>query len=68
MKYILRKIETVTDVNFYEVELTEEQAKLYLENEDEFWNIYADTVEENFEHVGDNVGDPKDEYELKEES
>ena len=34
---ILRKIETVTDTRYYEVELTPEQEKLWNSNQDEFW-------------------------------
>lgn len=67
MKYILRKIETVTDINFYELELTAEQAALYKENETEFWSKYGNEVESNLVLIDDKVGDPDNEYELIEE-
>jgi len=67
MAYILRKIETVTDINFYEVELTEEQAALYIEYEEKFWEKYGNEVEGNMNLVNDKVGDPDNEYELIEE-
>jgi len=67
MAYILRKIETVTDINFYEVELTEEQAALYKESEEKFWEKFGNEVEDNMNLVGDKVGDPDNEYELIEE-
>ena len=67
MAYILSKIETVTDINYYEVELTEEQAALYKENEEKFWDKFGNEVEGNMTLVNDEVGDPDNEYELIEE-
>jgi len=63
----IRKIETVTDINFYEAELNEEQLQLYKENEEAFWEKYGDEIEDNFELTGDKVGDPDNQYELIEE-
>lgn len=67
MKYILRKIETVTDINFYEMELTAEQVELYKKNETEFWSKFCNEIESNMVLVDDKVGDPTNEYELIEE-
>jgi predicted nucleotidyltransferase len=63
----IRKTETVTDINFYEAELNQEQLELYKENEEAFWEKYGDEIESNFELTGDNVGDPDNQYELIEE-
>ena len=63
----IRKIETVTDINFYEAELNQEQLQLYKENEEAFWEKYGDEIEDNFELTGDKVGDPDNQYELIEE-
>ena len=67
MAYKLRKIETVTDIHFYEVELTEEQVALCKENEEKFWVNYGLELEGIMVQVGDEVGDPDTEYELIEE-
>ena len=61
----LRKYETVTDINVYEVELTEEQLNHYNEDEDAFWDEYGDELDWEFEY--DKVGDPDTEFELIEE-
>ena len=61
------KIETVTDINFYEADLNQEQLQLYKENEEAFWEKYGDEIEDNFELTGDKVGDPNNQYELIEE-
>ena len=63
----IRKIETVTDINFYEADLNQEQLQLYKENEEAFWEKYGDEIEGNFELTGDKVGDPNNQYELIEE-
>ena len=63
----IRKIETVTDINFYEAELNQKQLQLYKENEEAFWEKYGDEIEDNFELTGDKVGDPDNQYELIEE-
>ncbi len=59
----LRKYETVTDVNVYEVNLTDEQLKVYQEDEDRFWNEIADDLDWEFSY--DKVGDPELEFELR---
>lgn len=59
----LRKYETVTDVNVYEVDLTDEQLKIYQEDEDRFWNEIADDLDWEFSY--DKVGDPELEFELR---
>lgn len=61
----LRKYETVTDMNVYEVELTEEQLKIYHEDEDRFYDEIADGLDWDFAY--DKVGDPDTEFELVEE-
>ena len=58
----LRKYETVTDINVYEVELTEEQLKTYQEDEDRFFDEYGDELDWEFSY--DKVGDPDSEYQL----
>lgn len=59
----LRKYETVTDVNVYEVNLTDEQLKVYQEDEDRFWNEIADDLDWEFSY--DKAGDPELEFELR---
>ena len=59
----LRKYETVTDINVYEVELTEEQLKIYQEDEDRFFDEIAHELDWEFAY--DKVGDPDTEYELR---
>jgi len=59
----LRKYETVTDVNVYEVDLTDEQLKIYQEDEDRFWNEIADDLDWEFSY--DKAGDPELEFELR---
>jgi len=59
----LRKYETVTDVNVYEVDLTDEQLKIYQEDEDKFWNEIADDLDWEFSY--DKAGDPELEFELR---
>ncbi len=61
----LRKYETVTDINVYEVELTDEQLNVYNEDEDRFWDEIADELDWEFAY--DNVGDPDNEFELIED-
>lgn len=63
----LRKTETVKDIFYYEVELTSEQLALFKENEDAFWEKYADEMEDNWEQTGDDAGTPECDYELIEE-
>jgi hypothetical protein len=58
----LRKYETVTDINVYEVELTEEQLKTYQEDEERFFDEYGDELDWEFSY--DKVGDPDNEYQL----
>lgn len=60
----IRKYETVTDINVYEVELTEEQLKIYQEDIDLFVDEIA--YELDWDFVYDKVGDPDLEYELRE--
>lgn len=60
----IRKYETVTDINVYEVELTEEQLKIYQEDIDLFVDEIANELDWDF--VYDKVGDPDLEYELRE--
>jgi hypothetical protein len=61
----LRKYETVTDINVYEVELTDEQLNVYNEDEDRFWDEIADELDWEFSY--DNAGDPDNEFELIED-
>ena len=61
----LRKYETVTDINVYEVNLTDEQLKMYQEDEEKFFDEYGDELDWEFSY--DKVGDPDTEFELKED-
>lgn len=58
----LRKYETVTDILVYEVELTDEQLKIYQEDRDKFWDEVEYDLDWEFTH--DKVGDPDIDYEL----
>jgi len=60
----LRKYETVTDINVYEVELTDEQLAMYQEDEDLFWEKFDNDLDWEFSY--DKVGDPELEFELRE--
>ena len=60
---ILRKYETVTDVNVYEVKLTDEQLAMYQEDEDLFWEKFDSDLDWEFTY--DKVGDPDFEFELR---
>lgn len=59
----LRKYVTTTDINVYEVELTQEQWEVYRDDEDRFWDEIAEDLE--WEWVHDKVGDEDNEYELR---
>lgn len=59
----LRKYVTTTDVNVYEVDLTQEQWEVYRDDEDRFWDEIADDLE--WEWVHDKVGDEDWTIELK---
>lgn len=59
---ILRKYETVTDINVYEAELTEEQYHLYLQDEERFIDEVAGELDWDFCH--DKAGDPDIEYDI----
>jgi|TARA_Y100000034_G_scaffold22444_1_gene25913 hypothetical protein len=61
---ILRKIETVTDIRRYEVELTPEQEKLWNSNQDEFWEMYEDDIHGYMDLVHEDIGDPDVEWEV----
>jgi len=59
----------VTDVLYYEIEITEEQ-KSILENEDEgeeYDELLDELNDEGFDLVGERVGDPDVTYEIIEE-
>jgi hypothetical protein len=62
----LRKYVTTTDLNVYEVELTDEQLAIFQEDEDRFYDEVMDDLE--FEWVYDKAGDEDWELELKEEN
>ena len=64
--YKLRRTEVVTDVLYYEIEITEEQ-KSILENEDEgeeYDELLDELNDEGFDLVGERVGDPDVTYEV----
>lgn len=59
----LRKYVTTTDMNVYEVELTDEQLEIYNTDIDRFHDEVMDELE--FEWVHDKVGDEDWELELR---
>ena len=59
----LRKYVTTTDINVYEVELTDEQLEIYQQDEDRFYEEVMDDLE--FEWVHDKAGDEDWELELR---
>jgi len=58
----LRKYVTTTDINVYEVELTDEQFEMYQEENDRFYDEVIDELDWDFQY--DKVGDEDNEYEL----
>ena len=58
----LRKYVTTTDINVYEVELTDEQLETYQEVLDRFYDEVQDELE--WEWIHDKVGDEDYEFEL----
>lgn len=44
MAKVIKRVEVIET---YETELTDEQFKLYLENEDSFWKLYNDELSVN---------------------
>ena len=58
----LRQIQYHDNVLVEEAELTEEQLKLYKENEDEFWEKYGDDLD--WDYVNDKIIYDSTEYEL----
>jgi len=63
MAKTLRKFETVTDLMVYEVDLTDEEAKLFEEDEEKFF----ETVELDWEFQYDKAGDPDSTHEIVED-
>jgi len=61
----LRKYVTTTDLNVYEVELTDEQLAIFKEDEDRFYDEVIDDLE--FEWVHDKAGDEDWTLELRNE-
>jgi hypothetical protein len=59
----LRKYVTTTDINVYEVELTDEQLEIYQQDEDRFYDEVMEDLE--FEWVHDKAGDEDWELELR---
>jgi len=59
----LRKYVTTTDINVYEVELTDEQLEIYQQDEDRFYEEVMEDLE--FEWVHDKAGDEDWELELR---
>ena len=59
----LRKYVTTTDMNVYEVELTDEQLEIYNTDIDRFHDEVMDELE--FEWIHDKVGDEDWELELR---
>jgi len=63
----LRKTEMSTVIYHYEVELTDDQLKLYKEDDGVFWDEHGDIINDNWEYVTVRYGDSDTYYELKEE-
>ena len=61
----LRQIQYHDNVLVEEAELTEEQLKLYKENEEEFWEKYGDDLD--WDYVNDKIIYDSTEYELIED-
>ena len=61
----LKKAETVTDTNYYEVELTDEELSLYKTNEDDFFEIYVYGMKLDWEWVGEEIGTPNEDITLE---
>ena len=59
----LRKYVTTTDINVYEVELTDDQLEIYQQDEDRFYEEVMEDLE--FEWVHDKAGDEDWELELR---
>ena len=59
----LRKYVATSDINVYEVELTDEQLAIYQEDEDRFYDEVYDDLE--FEWIHDKIGDEDIELELR---
>lgn len=59
----LRKYVTTTDINVYEVELTDEQLEIYNSDIDRFYDEVMDDLE--FEWVHDKTGDEDWDLELR---
>ena len=60
---IFRKYVQTTDINVYEVELTDEQVDIYYNDIDRFYDEVLEDLE--WEWVHDKVGDEDNEYELR---
>jgi len=64
-KYIFRRTEIVTDVLYYECEITEEQKNIIeAEEEDEVYDDLMDELNDLTELVGERQGDPDTTYEV----
>jgi hypothetical protein len=59
---IIRKYETVTDLRVYEVELTEDQLKVYLLDNDRFCDDIEGELDWDFAY--DKIGNPYYKFEL----
>jgi hypothetical protein len=63
--YKLRRTEVVTDVFYYECEITEEQKNILEgDEEDEVYDDLLDELNDLAELVGERVGDPDTTYEV----
>ena len=59
---ILRRYDSYDKLDVYECELTEEQAKLFMEDEEKFFDLYLDELD--FDFVRDKEGSIDSDYEL----
>ena len=63
----LQKLTTATTYIWHEAPLTDEQLKLYKEDEDAFWDEYGDDVEDEMDFVTDKPLSDDNEYTLIED-
>lgn len=64
--YKFQKATMVTDIHYYELELSGEMAKLYYEDEDAFWEKFEEEdLEGEWDFVNDRVGDENNTFKIK---
>ena len=64
-KRLVRR-EVYTTINWYTVELTDEQVKLYEEDSDEWYELYDEEIEGMMEHTRDKIVNEDTDFSLEE--